>query len=50
MKAIIVMMTLSTTLLGGCAYYVSDPGPAARPQGGPGNNFCPQGQAKKGNC
>jgi len=50
MKAIIVLMTLSAAMLGGCAYYVSDPGPVARPQGGPDNNFCPPGQAKKGNC
>lgn len=50
MKTILVMITLGATLLGGCAYYVPDPGPTARPQGGPGNNFCPPGQAKKGNC
>lgn len=39
----------------GCAVYGPDfPGvivaPEGRGQGGPGNGFCPPGQAKKGNC
>ncbi|WP_180862928.1 hypothetical protein [Cupriavidus pauculus] len=50
MKAILVIIVASATLLGGCAYYAPDSGPAARPQGGPGNGYCPPGQAKKGNC
>jgi hypothetical protein len=54
MKKIIVILSigisLCTSLLGGCAYYAPPPGPAAAPQGGPGNGFCPPGQAKKGNC
>lgn len=32
----------------GCVAYAPQPGPA--PKGGPGNNYCPPGQAKKGNC
>jgi hypothetical protein len=45
----------SASLLGGCALYVPDqPGVVVVPQGGhqggPGNGFCPPGQAKKGNC
>ncbi|MDT6959977.1 MULTISPECIES: hypothetical protein [Cupriavidus] len=51
MKSLIAILTLGATLLGGCAYYPDyGPGPGARPQGGPGNNYCPPGQAKKGNC
>ncbi|CAG2147572.1 hypothetical protein [Cupriavidus plantarum] len=50
MKYLVLMFTLGATLLGGCAYYVPDPYPGGHPQGGPGNNFCPPGQAKKGNC
>lgn len=50
MKNIILILFLGTSLLGGCAVYLPDDGPVARPQGGPGNGFCPPGQAKKGNC
>ncbi|WP_426397218.1 hypothetical protein ACN9M1_02840 [Ralstonia sp. R-29] len=50
MKNIIVILSLGASLLGGCAVYLPDDGPVARPQGGPGNGFCPPGQAKKGNC
>jgi len=35
-------------ILAGCVAYAPQPGPA--PKGGPGNNYCPPGQAKKGNC
>ncbi|WP_205794994.1 hypothetical protein [Burkholderia sp. Ac-20353] len=37
-------------LLGGCAVYVPGAPVVVAPQGGPGNGFCPPGQAKKGNC
>jgi hypothetical protein len=51
MKKMIVVLTIAAGVLGGCAVYVPDqPGPVVRPQGGPGNGFCPPGQAKKGNC
>lgn len=50
MKAIVLMISVGALLLGGCAYYVPDHGPSGKPQGGPGNNYCPPGQAKKGNC
>jgi len=50
MKKAIVILSIGASLLGGCAYYVPQPGPAVVPQGGPGNGFCPPGQAKKGNC
>ncbi|AXL53200.1 putative lipoprotein [Paraburkholderia caffeinilytica] len=48
-------LAASAALLSGCALYVPDsPGvlvaPQGGPQGGPGNGFCPPGQAKKGNC
>ncbi|MDN7881115.1 hypothetical protein [Burkholderia aenigmatica] len=49
------MMTLLTAasvlgMLGGCAVYVPGEPVMVAPQGGPGNGFCPPGQAKKGNC
>jgi hypothetical protein len=52
MKKIIIALAIATGVLAGCAVYVPDePGGAVmRPQGGPGNGFCPPGQAKKGNC
>ncbi len=50
MKNIILILSLGASLLGGCAVYLPDDGPVARPKGGPGNGFCPPGQAKKGNC
>ena len=31
-------------------YVPDEPGVVMQPQGGPGNGFCPPGQAKKGNC
>lgn len=49
MKNIILILSLGASLLGGCVYVPVD-GPVAHPQGGPGNGFCPPGQAKKGNC
>ncbi|MBB4514573.1 MULTISPECIES: hypothetical protein [Paraburkholderia] len=55
MKIIFSLLLASAGLLSGCALYVPDaPGtiivPQGAPQGGPGNGFCPPGQAKKGNC
>ncbi|SEA91031.1 YajG family lipoprotein [Paraburkholderia sartisoli] len=55
MKKIFCLLTAGAALLSGCALYVPDsPGvvvvPQGKPQGGPGNGFCPPGQAKKGNC
>ncbi|WP_423198269.1 MULTISPECIES: hypothetical protein [unclassified Cupriavidus] len=51
MKTLLVMLALGATVLSGCAYYGPPPGGAVVvPQGGPGNGFCPPGQAKKGNC
>ncbi|MEW6347156.1 MAG: hypothetical protein RXR20_04640 [Paraburkholderia sp.] len=55
MKIIFSLLLASAGLLSGCALYVPDaPGaiimPQGGPQGGPGNGFCPPGQAKKGNC
>lgn len=51
MKKMIVVLTIAGGILSGCAVYVPDqPGVIVRPQGGPGNGFCPPGQAKKGNC
>jgi len=46
-----VVLSIAAGVLSGCAVYVPDqPGVVVRPQGGPGNGFCPPGQAKKGNC
>jgi len=55
MEKIFCLLTVGAALLSGCALYVPDsPGvvvaPQGGPQGGPGNGFCPPGQAKKGNC
>lgn len=51
MKKLIAVAAIATSLLAGCAVYVPDaPGVVVHPQGGPGNGFCPPGQAKKGNC
>jgi hypothetical protein len=54
-EKILCLLAVSAALLSGCALYVPDsPGvvvvPQGHPQGGPGNGFCPPGQAKKGNC
>lgn len=48
------LFALILFLLGGCAVYlppveVAPPAQGAV-RGGPGNGFCPPGQAKKGNC
>ena len=53
MKKIIIALTIASGALTGCAVYVpgiSGPGMYVQPQGGPGNGFCPPGQAKKDNC
>jgi hypothetical protein len=55
LQKIFCLLTAGAALLSGCALYVPDsPGvlvvPRGGPQGGPGNGFCPPGQAKKGNC
>ncbi|CAB3726494.1 hypothetical protein [Trinickia soli] len=51
MKKIIITLAIASGVLTGCAVYMPDePGVVVRPQGGPGNGFCPPGQAKKGNC
>lgn len=51
MKKMIAVLTIAAGILSGCAVYLPDePGVVVRPQGGPGNGFCPPGQAKKGNC
>ena len=41
-----ILVTVS--ILAGCVAYAPQSGPA--PKGGAGNNYCPPGQAKKGNC
>jgi len=46
MKKFSIILALIASILGGCVAYVPQPAP----QGGPGNGFCPPGQAKKGNC
>ncbi|NLP59910.1 hypothetical protein [Paraburkholderia sacchari] len=56
MKKIAIGLLAAVGLgLSGCAVYVPPPAgvvvvPQGGPQGGPGNGFCPPGQAKKGNC
>ena len=51
MKKIIIVLAIAAGTLAGCAVYLpGEPGVVAQPQGGPGNGFCPPGQAKKGNC
>jgi len=54
MKTLLALLMLISVLLGGCALYtpggsvVIDPaGAGAQSRGG---QFCPPGQAKKGNC
>jgi len=47
MKKLALSM-IAMAFLAGCVAYAPAPGPA--PKGGPGNNYCPPGQAKKGNC
>jgi hypothetical protein len=49
MKKIFCLLAAGAVLLSGCALYVPD-APGGGPHGGPGNGFCPPGQAKKGNC
>ncbi|WP_321795255.1 hypothetical protein [Caballeronia sp. J97] len=53
MKKAVVLVSLlvAVGMIAGCAVYVPDsPSVAVKPQGGPGNGFCPPGQGKKGNC
>ncbi|CDY74957.1 Probable lipoprotein [Caballeronia glathei] len=51
MKRLMSVLLVSASVLSGCAVYVPDaPVVVGKPQGGPGNGFCPPGQAKKGNC
>jgi hypothetical protein len=55
MKKVFALCGFVVFTLQGCAVYGPDfPGvivaPESRGQGGPGNGFCPPGQAKKGNC
>ncbi|AYZ66779.1 hypothetical protein [Burkholderia ubonensis] len=51
-KSVITLLTAAGLLsvLSGCAVYVPDAPVVVAPQGGPGNGFCPPGQAKKGRC
>lgn len=50
-KKWVIALLASAGVLGGCAVYLPPPpGVVVAPQGGPGNGFCPPGQAKKGNC
>jgi hypothetical protein len=54
-KVTIGLLAAAAVVLSGCAVYVPPPTgvvvvPQGGPQGGPGNGFCPPGQAKKGNC
>ena len=49
MRALTVLLLAMTVLLASCAIYVPDDGHRGG-RGGPGNDFCPPGQAKKGNC
>jgi hypothetical protein len=55
MKNIYALIGLVVMALQGCTIYTPDyPGAVVVEQGGsrggPGNGFCPPGQAKKGNC
>jgi hypothetical protein len=45
MKKLICLLLVASGLVSGCVYVGGD-----HPRGGYGNNFCPPGQAKKGNC
>ncbi|BAO89894.1 MULTISPECIES: hypothetical protein [Caballeronia] len=48
---LLVIPLLVAAMTSGCAVYVPDAPPVVgKPQGGPGNGFCPPGQGKKGNC
>ena len=49
MKKFALILVIGSFLVG-CAVYAPAPGPAPASKGGPGNNYCPPGQAKKGNC
>jgi len=51
-KKIVALLTAAGVLgmLSGCAGDVPGAPVVVAPQGGPGNGFCPPGQAKKGNC
>ncbi|VVE76464.1 hypothetical protein PSP31120_00763 [Pandoraea sputorum] len=49
MRELAFLLLATTVLLASCAVYVPDDGPHGG-RGGPGNGFCPPGQAKKGNC
>jgi len=50
MKKLVGVFLAIAGMVSGCAVYVPDAPAVAKPQGGPGNGFCPPGQAKKGNC
>ncbi|WP_287496317.1 hypothetical protein [Pandoraea sp. CB10b_02] len=50
MRILTMLLLATTTLLASCAIYVPDDGYRGGGRGGPGNDFCPPGQAKKGNC
>ncbi|RQV04904.1 hypothetical protein DF047_21715 [Burkholderia cenocepacia] len=51
-KGVIALLAAASMVgtLSGCVAYVPGPPVVVAPQGGPGNGFCPPGQAKKGNC
>lgn len=54
-KVAIWLLAAAGMVLSGCEIYVPAPegvvvAPQGGPHGGPGNGFCPPGQAKKGNC
>ncbi|MGU7769630.1 hypothetical protein ACV229_05545 [Burkholderia sp. MR1-5-21] len=51
-KGVIALLAAAglMSVLSGCAVYVPGAPVVVAPQGGPGNGFCPPGQAKKGNC
>jgi hypothetical protein len=46
----VIALLVAAGMLSGCAVYVPGAPVVVAPQGGPGNGFCPPGQAKKGNC
>ncbi|VVE51951.1 hypothetical protein PCE31106_04721 [Pandoraea cepalis] len=49
MRKLAFLLLSTTVLLASCAVYLPDDGGYGG-RGGPGNGFCPPGQAKKGNC
>lgn len=49
MKQLLGILAIASTLLSGCAVYTPS-GAVVVDQPGGGRNFCPPGQAKKGNC